>query len=281
MLYRTLMKVFASPEQTGRAVKARCSLYFSNAARRSDFHPTERDAIVPNKARWFSELQLRIEQSMGSHVPFNRREAARALLESTNKNWMGLLAGKEGFLTEQEWRGLNGHEVAWGDMRCSLTVLKGHVNNVKYNRYVESARVNWILHHGRDTSPEQESKWVELVTSRGLGVILQSIKTEFKFPMEFPDRVSVVYKLLEPPTHDSTELHLEAWVLSEKYRRVAAKCVDKVAIYDYKVSKKAALQPFMVDKFKETFEAQNKCKQRYDAEIRSLFTAIAHIEQLV
>lgn len=50
-----------------------------------------------------------------------------------------------------------------------------------YNRYAESARVNFFRNHGRDATEDRGQLWDDLLTPRGLGLILKSIKTEFKF----------------------------------------------------------------------------------------------------
>jgi hypothetical protein len=54
------------------------------------------------------------------------------------------------------------------------------VNNVKYIRYAESGRINWVeLLAKMDT--ENAARYRELWTPRGTGMILKSIKTDFKF----------------------------------------------------------------------------------------------------
>ena len=56
----------------------------------------------------------------------------------------------------------------------------GHVNNVIYVRYAESARVNWAAKYAvRDQGHKRE--WRELATPRGTGMILKSIGVEYKF----------------------------------------------------------------------------------------------------
>lgn len=50
-----------------------------------------------------------------------------------------------------------------------------------YNRYAESARVNFFRNHGKDAAEGRGQLWDDLLTPRGLGLILKSIKTEFKF----------------------------------------------------------------------------------------------------
>ena len=56
----------------------------------------------------------------------------------------------------------------------------GHVNNVVYNRYAESGRVEWTRNFAA-IDPEHKQFWNELCTPKTQGLILRSIKTDFKF----------------------------------------------------------------------------------------------------
>lgn len=58
---------------------------------------------------------------------------------------------------------------------------KGHVNNVLYNRYAETGRVEWALKYAKFIDPAHRETWEELVTPKSIGLILKSIKTEYKF----------------------------------------------------------------------------------------------------
>ena len=62
-----------------------------------------------------------------------------------------------------------------------LISLKGHVNNVAYVRYAESARVNWIRNYAVHVDPAHKKEWLETVTSKSEGLILRSIRTDYKF----------------------------------------------------------------------------------------------------
>ena len=62
-----------------------------------------------------------------------------------------------------------------------LSIPKGHVNNVLYNRYAESGRVEWALKYGRFIDPENADAWNGLVWPTETGLILRKIVTEFKF----------------------------------------------------------------------------------------------------
>lgn len=63
----------------------------------------------------------------------------------------------------------------------------GHVNNVMYNRYAESARVNWTLNFANVFDTAHRAEWRELMTPKSIGLILRSIRTDYKF-VHFPRR---------------------------------------------------------------------------------------------
>lgn len=98
--------------------------------------------------------------------------------------------------------------------------------------------------------------------------------------MKFPDRVTVLFKLLEPPRHDSDHLKFEAWVLSEQHRRIAARIVEDVSVYDYRTAKRSTLKPFMVDKLQMTYELQVKNGIEAQTEARAIFAAVEEIDNV-
>lgn len=66
-------------------------------------------------------------------------------------------------------------------MLLSAQDVMGHVNNVTYVRYAESARVNWTRNIGLHIDPANKDKWTNLLSSKGIGLILRSIKVDYKF----------------------------------------------------------------------------------------------------
>jgi hypothetical protein len=50
-----------------------------------------------------------------------------------------------------------------------------------YNKYAETGRVKFIHNQSEDATEEEKPQWIDLPTPRGLGLILKSIKTEYKF----------------------------------------------------------------------------------------------------
>ncbi|KAK2043503.1 hypothetical protein LZ31DRAFT_555108 [Colletotrichum somersetense] len=147
-----------------------------------------------------------------------------------------------------------------------------------YNRYAETGRVQFFRTHGQDSAADEKKEWEDLVTPQGLGLIMKSITTEFKFPMKFPDRIHVLYKLTEPPSYDANFLNLEAWVLSDSHRRIAARCIEEIAIYDYAMGKKSVLKSFMVEKLQQTFLLQEKARIAFQGEARQVIAAVEKLE---
>ena len=57
----------------------------------------------------------------------------------------------------------------------------GHVNNVNYARWAEAARVNLVRSLGRHVDAANGARWNELMTPRSTGLILRSIRVDYKF----------------------------------------------------------------------------------------------------
>ena len=53
------------------------------------------------------------------------------------------------------------------------------MNNTNYIRWAESARVNWITHFA-GVDPAHGDEWRELMTPKNTGLIMKSIKADFK-----------------------------------------------------------------------------------------------------
>ncbi|KAM5350663.1 hypothetical protein ACJ41O_007168 [Fusarium nematophilum] len=208
-------------------------------------------------------------------IPEDRYKAACGLAQRLEQNWIHMEGGRLGFVTTQDMRGLQKHEVAWGDM-------VSHINNVVYNRYAESARVNWISAIAKKTRrPQQRHQWAELMTPNGVGLILRSIRTDFKFPMAYPDRTTVLHKLTRAPDSNTDHVLLEAVILSNRYRRIAARCHEDIVVYDYKAGKKSKLKQFMVKALKDVWEDQEAAKPKAEKEIAEFLRELTEIEEAV
>ncbi|CAN8096023.1 unnamed protein product [Discula destructiva] len=188
------------------------------------------------------------------------------------------MAGSEGYLTGPGRGGLEGQQVVWGEQDSFQ-----HVNNVKYIRYAESARTNWVLQLALQTpsgEPGQRKAWRDLMNARSsTGIILKSIKCDYKFPMTYPDRISVYHKLRHAPSPQSSLLVLDAVVLSHRHRRAAAKLEEELVVYDYLAAQKTTLPAFMQETMEELVRMQEAAKARARARIWELLRVVEGLER--
>ncbi|MFQ5649719.1 MAG: acyl-CoA thioesterase [bacterium] len=113
--------------------------------------------------------------------------------------------------------------VAWGEMDAFQ-----HVNNIVYFRYFESARIAYF----------ERINYIQFTEEQGLGPILASTHCTFKYPLTYPDRVTVATKVSEIQEDRFTMDYL---VLSQASGKVAAQGQGLVVSYDYRNRKKALL----------------------------------------
>lgn len=71
---------------------------------------------------------------------------------------------------------------------CGGKLMHRHINNVTYARYIESARMRWVETLESDLGKEAKD---DLVAGRGLGIILKEQTIRFRYPVTYPDSVSV------------------------------------------------------------------------------------------
>ncbi|KAK1977932.1 thioesterase-like superfamily-domain-containing protein [Colletotrichum cereale] len=246
-------------------------------------------ALTP---RWLSELQARITRCAGRGLQGRRAEELEAVRNAVDAQWLELFAGREGFLTGPGWRGLDRHTVTWGDQDAMVRYgahppgsgtngssrFAGHVNNVVYNKYAESARFNWLRNFATAVDPEHADHWNAFLSSRDVGLIMRSMKTDYKFPMAYPDHVTVLHKLVSKPSYGADYILLEALLISDVHRRPAARCFEDIVVYDYKSAKRAPLKPFMVDRLRETYEAQEESRAACERKVRALIEAVARLD---
>jgi acyl-CoA thioesterase FadM len=164
-------------------------------------------------------------------------------------------------------------EVTWGEMDSM-----GHVNNVVYNRYAESGRIGWAQKYARFIDPEHAEQWKNLWTPKGEGLLLRKITTEFKFPMVYPDHVTIYHKLVSRPVEGQDNFHLHVIILSELHQRPAARVVEDCVLYDYRKAKKTPLQPFMLKVLQKTWDLQEEAKRRNSERVHSILDRVRKLE---
>lgn len=106
--------------------------------------------------------------------------------------------------------------VQWGEMDAY-----GHVSNVVYFRWFESARVEYLIRCGFARSYEEE----------GVGAILHSTGCRFRRPLFHPDVVLVGGRAVEV---EEDRFTMEYRIVSESAREVAAEGAGVVVSYDYR-----------------------------------------------
>ncbi|KAN0114439.1 Thioesterase/thiol ester dehydrase-isomerase [Hyaloscypha variabilis] len=226
-----------------------------------------------SNSRWLSTTKSRLGKCILFGLSRPQCHQTAQILKILSHEWRDLVAGREGFLVSPAHAGLLRHPVVWGEMDSM-----GHVNNVMYVRYAESARVNWAAKYAvRDREFCEE--WRELATPRGVGMILKSIGVEYKFPMTYPDHISVFHKLRALPSKDTSSFVLDVLILSELHQRPAARCVEDIVVYDYRAGKKVAVRPFMMKAFEETWRDQEEERKRVESRIQEVERAVAELER--
>ncbi|WP_372728151.1 acyl-CoA thioesterase [Nocardioides sp.] len=111
--------------------------------------------------------------------------------------------------------------VAWGDMDAM-----GHVNNVVYFRYFETARIECFAELGLGSISESD----------GVGPILHSASCRFRIPLTHPDTVTVGARIGDVG-EDRFVMHYRA--VSHRHGAVAADGESLIVTFSYANATKA------------------------------------------
>jgi hypothetical protein len=95
----------------------------------------------------------------------------------------------------------------------------------------------------------------------------------------YPDRITVIHKLAQRPTYASDSIFLDAVIYSETHRRVAARCFEDIAVYDYRAGKRATLRGFMVDELQGVYDLQEESRREVDRKVEELEREVRAIEE--
>jgi acyl-CoA thioester hydrolase len=113
--------------------------------------------------------------------------------------------------------------VAWGEMDAY-----GHLNNIVYFRYFETARMAYFE---RLNAPD-------FLSRNPLGPILASTSCRFRAPIVYPDTVSVGARIARV---DEDRFVMFYAVYSHRLRKIAAEGEGLVVCFDYPKNRKAPL----------------------------------------
>jgi len=123
--------------------------------------------------------------------------------------------------------------VAWGEMDAY-----GHVNNIVYFRYFETARMAYFE---KLASPA-------FVNRNPLGPILASTSCRFRAPLAFPDRISVGARVARV---DEDRFVMFYAVYSHRLQKLAAEGEGTIVCFDYRENRKAPLPDELRNKISE------------------------------
>jgi acyl-CoA thioester hydrolase len=113
--------------------------------------------------------------------------------------------------------------VAWGEMDAM-----GHVNNIVYFRYFESARIAYF----------EKMDLISYMMETGVGPILGEISCKFKIPLSYPDKVHIGAKVVSIEEDRFIMNHL---CISAKHQRVAAEGDGVIVAFNYREGKKVTV----------------------------------------
>ena len=113
--------------------------------------------------------------------------------------------------------------VAWGEMDALQ-----HVNNVVYFRYFESVRMACFERLG----------FFDFMERMGVGPILASTSCRFKFPLTYPDTVSVGTRI---SGLEESQFVMEYRIASRRHARIAAEGEGLIVCYDYREKRRAPI----------------------------------------
>jgi acyl-CoA thioester hydrolase len=113
--------------------------------------------------------------------------------------------------------------VAWGEMDAL-----GHVNNIVYFRYFESARVAYLT----------KINFIDPGQNNGIAAILASTQCDFRKALAYPDTVSIGARVVEI---GNDRFVMEYRLVSQRLQKIAAEGKGVVVAYNYREKRKAEL----------------------------------------
>lgn len=96
--------------------------------------------------------------------------------------------------------------------------------------------------------------------------------------MRWPDSISVFHKLAHLPSPTDSHFILDVMILSELHQRPAARCVEDIVVYDYKIGRKVEIRAFMMKAFGQAWKEQESAKKKAEERIRDVEEIVSGIE---
>ncbi|MGA8259755.1 MAG: thioesterase family protein [Arenicellales bacterium] len=114
-------------------------------------------------------------------------------------------------------------DVRWGDMDAF-----NHVNNVSYLRYFESGRIAYF----------EALELADFFGTTGVGPILAETSCRYRFPLTYPDKISVGVRTESVGEDRFTQQYI---LVSHRHCRVAATGDGTIVTFDYTASQKSPI----------------------------------------
>jgi acyl-CoA thioester hydrolase len=143
-------------------------------------------------------------------------------------------------------KGLSGYPVvveipvAWGEMDAF-----GHVNNIVYFRYFETARIAYF----------EKLNMPEFIGRDPIGPILAETSCRFRAPLSYPDRVSIGARVVSV---GEDRFVMSYAVFSHRLKRIAADGEGVLVCFDYRQNRKAPVPARLRQRIEEIERSSSK-----------------------
>lgn len=122
--------------------------------------------------------------------------------------------------------------IAWGDLDAFR-----HVNNTKFFRFFETARIKYF----------EKAGFIETMEKASIGPILATTSCKFIKPLFYPDTVTAGTRV----TSVESDNFMMEYIIVSKSKGIAAIGDSKMVVYDYKSSEKTTLPDSVRNKIRE------------------------------
>lgn len=192
--------------------------------------------VPRNRLRRFNNTSQQGTKQPPSGVPHTYNTP-----ETVPPEWLQpLLDTSEGAGYDVSDAGLLGQPVAWGDQDSN-----DHVNSVTFIKYFETGRFHFLMQMFKSRGLE----FNDLMSPNGIVSVFRSADIQWRRPIQYPDRYSVIHKI-EPLTSPDRFV-LKGVIVSHKSRSVACRIKETLVTVDSaNGSQKCDIPP----KFKAVFD---------------------------
>ncbi|TFK55394.1 hypothetical protein OE88DRAFT_1722532, partial [Heliocybe sulcata] len=124
-------------------------------------------------------------------------------------------------------------QIVWGDMDSFQ-----HVNNVRYLRFLESSRIQYMANLGlRLGGPKRKEA---MLKGKGLSLIMKSVNLSFRRPVTYPDKLLIAHRPVWPESFEGPDFSFHAIAYSQEQRAIVLTSNCECVWYDYTHQRKQA-----------------------------------------